>query len=793
MPPVSETDPPATVTIQCRTCDFVFDPAAVPGGLCPRCLLLGVHMSPAEEIRSTAETEPIASLADEELSRELPNFDLVQILGRGGMGVVWKATERLLKRHVAIKLLHNVRKDMDFVERFAREARVMAQLNHPNIVTLYSFGRTRSNHCYLVMEMVEGADLGQWLARGPVDLPATLSVMLDLCVALRHAHEAGFMHRDIKPGNVLVDSRGRVKVTDFGLARLTTEPDTNCLTKHGWAVGTPHYIAPEQARGDGLEDHRADIYSVGVMLYQMLTGELPRGVFRLPSTKRKTDKRLDKIVLRALQEDPADRYQSVADLMSDLAQVRRRVDPGSHAGNQDPRHGRRWSQRFELALAVAVSLVLGAVMAIYARGWLWPEAATSESRKLPVLDGGVAVDEGMQSPQPSAIEIARKVRLQPPGLSNGSYFGRSLASDGKWLAVGAPDDESRDAGNPGNVYLYQRDTTRAWVLRQIVSNPRRGGRARFGYDVALDGARLLVGSPRRVGSANGNGGVDLYELSPSGFWRQAPRQVFPSWETEAAGLEVQLAGDRMMVLETPGAIHDESKGRSATVFRQLPEQQRWSRVEMKDAAPFSCCVVTPFDWFVVGCADAAGPNRTPLLAANWSQQDPLSKARAISPDMLPPQASAGFISLAASAGQVLAGNPHWRDSSGIAWMLRRHDDGKFVYEGNLLPPAEAGACEFGKSVALIANWAAIGAERGGTGDPRRGAVHLYRRESGGSWQPAQIIEPDAGAGAMAFGHGVILAPDFVAIGAPTSGRPGAVGDEAGYGAVFIREFASPLR
>ncbi|HSI65179.1 MAG TPA: serine/threonine-protein kinase, partial [Candidatus Saccharimonadia bacterium] len=248
----------------CSKCDFTYDPAMVPGGLCPRCLLLGMHdsrfESPPESIESTAANQSTSGLAttleDDELAAELPNFELVERLGKGGMGVVWKARERVLNRHVAIKLLHNVKNDAAFVERFTREACVMAQLNHPNIVTLYSFGRTRSNHCYLVMEMVDGADLADLMAHHRLDVPTALTIVHDICAALSHAHDAGFVHRDIKPGNVLIDRHGRIKVADFGLARLTrmSDKDTLAITKQGWAVGTPHYTAPEQANGRGDED-----------------------------------------------------------------------------------------------------------------------------------------------------------------------------------------------------------------------------------------------------------------------------------------------------------------------------------------------------------------------------------------------------------------------------------------------------------------------------------------------------------------------------------------------------------
>lgn len=786
MPPVDAPDAP--VATRCERCDFVFDPARAPGGLCPRCLLLGAHLGPGEELRHPAREEPSVSLADEELARELPTFDLVEILGRGGMGVVWKATERVLVRHVAIKLLHNFRKDMDFVERFTREARVMAQLNHPSIVTLYSFGRTRSNHCYLVMEMVEGTDLGHLVARGPIDLPTALSIVWDVCIALRHAHETGFMHRDIKPGNVLLDARGQVKVTDFGLARLTTAPETTSITKHGWAVGTPHYIAPEQARGDGLEDHRADIYSVGVMLYQMVTGELPRGVFRLPSEKREMDKRLDKVVLRAMQEDPASRYQSVAELMADLQPIRERVDPALKAA----RLATRGRQRLEMALAAAVALVIGAVIAFYVRDWLEPRPGPREAGQ-PLLDGGVTVITGAARASLDTPAITKVVRLQPPDLSIGSFFGRSLAADGPWLAVGAPEDGSQNARCPGNVYLYRRDRTGSWSLRQVISNPHRSG-ARFGYDVAIQAKRLLVGSPRRSGAARGSGRVDLYELTASGKWQRSPAGSFPSREIDATGINVRLAGERIVTVESDAKPSpDPTRAISIAMLRFVPEEQRWLETlpaNQSDRIPMSA--LAGFDKLLTGNSQGSRSPVEPRLVTTAEAPSPAPDAITLLAPILLSEAPGGFRSFAAAAGHALLGNPGWQDSSGVAWTFRCDANGVFARDSSLQPAAGTGGCEFGKSVALMDNWAAIGADRGGRGEPRRGAVYLYHWNAGG-WDLAHLIEADAATGAMRFGHSLAITPDFVAIGAPASGQPGATGDEAGVGAVFIREFAGTLK
>ena len=379
--------------MQCPKCDFTFNPETAPGGHCPRCLLLG----PLEE---EFEPEPMglegggreADLPEDELAAELLDFELVECLGRGGMGIVWKARERLLDRHVAIKLLRNENKDPTFMERFTREARVMARLNHPNIVTLYSFGRTRSGHCYLVMELVRGTNLANLIAKGPLGVNESLLVVGEICNALEHAHEAGFVHRDIKPANILLNQNGRVKVADFGLARITGRLDTATLsiTRQGWTLGTPHYIAPEQEYGKGVIDHRADIYSLGIMFYQMLTGELPRGVFTLPSSKTRADARLDEIVLRAMQDQPDKRYQNVGELSAQIRQYLHDTDPSEVARRAAVRKTviRR---RLEMVVATLAALLVGLISAWYAHEWLDPIANTSRpmaprARELPVPD-----------------------------------------------------------------------------------------------------------------------------------------------------------------------------------------------------------------------------------------------------------------------------------------------------------------------------------------------------------------------------------------------------------------------
>ena len=267
----------------------------------------------------------------EDLGPFLPAFTIESILGRGGMGAVYRAMQKSLDRPVAIKLLPpELSADPEFEARFKREAKAMARLNHPNIVQIYDFGQTEGGHYYFVMEFVEGVDLHHFIREGNLDSEGALNAVSQICDALQYAHEKGFVHRDIKPANIFLNTEGVLKVGDFGLAKLVDGETLSAteqlgLTMTGVAMGTPHYIAPEQlsAEGTTTTDHRADIYSLGVMFYEMLTGDLPRGAFKSPSERNEQiDVRIDGVVYRAMDSDPADRYQSAADLRSDVDVIR---------------------------------------------------------------------------------------------------------------------------------------------------------------------------------------------------------------------------------------------------------------------------------------------------------------------------------------------------------------------------------------------------------------------------------------------------------------------------------------
>jgi len=364
--------------IKCPQCGVTL-PVGSPEGLCPACLLrrgletntIGPTVEATAAHGSTPHTARWTPPTIDQLAARFSELDIIQLIGRGGMGAVYKAREKALDRMVALKILPpEIGQDPAFAERFAREAQAMARLSHPNIVTIYSFGQRGSTSptasdglYYFIMEYVDGLSLRGLLDAGQaggehsrtIEPKEALAIVPQICDALQYAHDRGIVHRDIKPENILLNRDGQVKIADFGLAKLVGLPPADAsfpsssgsadetgnqgvpgslrpgapaedVTRGGEKImGTPQYMAPEQLDRPAEVDHRADIYSLGVVFYQMLTGELPKGGFdkrfEPPSHKVQLDVRLDEVVLRALEREPARRYQQVSQVRTEVETI----------------------------------------------------------------------------------------------------------------------------------------------------------------------------------------------------------------------------------------------------------------------------------------------------------------------------------------------------------------------------------------------------------------------------------------------------------------------------------------
>jgi len=354
----------------CPQCHQPLPPDA-PDGLCPACLLAAAAGPPPSASGAGLPGDIIDIGDPAEVAKKLPQFEILEILGRGGMGVVYKARQLPLDRIVALKILPPVDAlSPDFVARFTREARALAKLNHPNIVSVFDFGETGGLY-YIAMELVDGANLRELQRARRLTPTEALAIVPRICDALQYAHEEGLVHRDIKPENILIDKKGRVKIADFGLAKmLKREPLDLTLTLSGMALGTMRYMAPEQMEKPEAVDHRADIYSLGVVIYEMLTGEVPVGRFELPSHKAQIDARLDGIVLHALERDVERRYQQASEIKTDVENVTSRPRP--EAAPAGPATANSANRPFALLVGASALIVMASVWpcAIVAHGFL---------------------------------------------------------------------------------------------------------------------------------------------------------------------------------------------------------------------------------------------------------------------------------------------------------------------------------------------------------------------------------------------------------------------------------------
>jgi len=287
------------------------------------------------------------------IGQTLSRYKITGMLGEGGMGVVYRAEDPELGREVALKLLPAEMADNPKrLERFRREAKAVAAINHPNIVTIHSIESVETTH-FLTMELVEGESLDRLIPPGGMPLAKVFDIAVPLADALSSAHERGIVHRDLKPANVMITQENRIKVLDFGLAKLVEDTDSETgdpsltavpteLTAEGMVMGTAPYMSPEQVEGLAM-DHRTDIFSLGIVLYEMATGKRPfagdtsaalvSSILRdspptVTEINESLPRHLARIIQHCLEKDPEARYQSAKDVRNELKSLRREVDSG---------------------------------------------------------------------------------------------------------------------------------------------------------------------------------------------------------------------------------------------------------------------------------------------------------------------------------------------------------------------------------------------------------------------------------------------------------------------------------
>ncbi len=316
----AESAPTPKELQDCPTCGEPI-PLSAPSGLCPKCAMAAVVDQDAAANTATVAFPRFEAPAIEEVAEAFPQLEVLNLIGCGGMGAVYKARQLHLDRVVALKILpKSLAENPEFTERFIREAQMLAKLNHPKIVGIFDFGES-GGYFFLLMEFVDGVNLRQAMRAGRFTPDQALEVVPEICEALQFAHDEGVLHRDIKPENILLDTRGKIKIADFGIAKLLDDTARGLTLTQGAAPGTPQYMAPEQIEEPTTVDHRADIYSLGVVLYEMLTGELPIGRFAAPSEKTSVGAEVDEIVFRTLEKERDRRQQSAHEVQTDLASV----------------------------------------------------------------------------------------------------------------------------------------------------------------------------------------------------------------------------------------------------------------------------------------------------------------------------------------------------------------------------------------------------------------------------------------------------------------------------------------
>jgi tRNA A-37 threonylcarbamoyl transferase component Bud32 len=488
-----------------RTCPVCSAPLSESDTACPRCLL-GLAAKPAappaaeyQESSVRVHTRPEAPSL-EVIAAAFVDYEVLELIGVGGMGAVYKARHKRLERLVALKVLpREISSDRSLAERFLREARALAKLAHPNIVAVHELGEA-GGFPYLALEYVDGANLRALLREKLLEPRQALAIVKELCDALQYAHDEGVVHRDIKPENVLIDRKGRVRVADFGLAKLIGRVDDGFRTREDVVMGTPHYMAPEQLEHPRDVDHRADLYSLGVVFYEMLTGTLPRGNFELPSARFEVDVKLDSVVLKALEREPARRYQHAVDVKTDVEDAEAQPSDGSAPalarGGADSIPGFRgihwqakgiaahcllWLGYWAAALALWNLGPFALGVALVAGGWLVAQclrekqAAEQRSGGVRVLLNGMIAVLGLTSLLLAGVALFERgilSRYEPPPLSviaAAQQWSTNL-NDSAWSAsrelsyTRLPGVQLRDIYNVDVPYAFFRVEPWTWVL-----------------------------------------------------------------------------------------------------------------------------------------------------------------------------------------------------------------------------------------------------------------------------------------------------------------------------------------
>ncbi len=427
-----------------------------------------------------------------EIGQQLLHFRIVEMLGKGGMGEVYVAEDTKLQRRVALKVLpHEMAAEPDRRARFEREARAVAALNHPNIVTLHSVEEAEGVH-FITMELVEGRTLSQVIPRNGLPLDQLLEIAIPLADAVSRAHREGITHRDLKPDNIMVDAEGRLRVLDFGLAKLqdrqglktdTEAPTATVVTEEGKILGSVAYMSPEQAEGKNV-DPRSDVFSLGTVLYEMASGARPfKGDTNVSTIgailkdepasitelKRSLPRHAGRIIRRCLAKDPDRRYQTALEVRNELEELKAEIDSGIHDdGPHRPSSPPRSRTGRRLALGVAALVVIALAFPI--AQWLRRAAPETTYTSAPLTSAIGQDSRPTWSPEGEFIAFAR--------MREGSFdlMVQPMAGGEATVRAGGPGDETPPRWSPDGRYLAYVSTLDPGTYVYLV--PPHGGTPR---------------------------------------------------------------------------------------------------------------------------------------------------------------------------------------------------------------------------------------------------------------------------------------------------------------------------
>jgi len=448
-------------------------------------------------------------------------YEIEELVGHGGMSSVYRAHDSLLERHVALKILHEqYNSDEDFVERFKREARSVAQLQHPNIVTVIDRGEEDGRQ-YIVFEYIEGENLKEHVVRkGRLEVNDALEVAAEVARALAFAHEHGLIHRDVKPQNVLLNGDGRPKVTDFGIARTV---DVDGMTQTGTVLGTSNYIAPEQASGQRVDAH-SDVYALGVVLYELLAGDVPfpgesfiavamkhmhEPAPNLLDVRKDVPLRVAAAVDRALEKDPEQRFPTMDAFAAELEACLAELDSGGDGAatmviptrQRGARAPRRKASRWPIAIGMLALLAIAAIVV----GFL-------------TLGGNTS---GTEASAGKRLEITGVQAYDPFGDNTEHDSQAHLATDNDPATYWTTEryNDAPSLGKPGVGLVVDAGALMQLSRLTLVTDTP-------GFTAEIEATNTLGGSPEKVSAQKTTGSTTVFDITSS-----EPKRYYVIWIT----------------------------------------------------------------------------------------------------------------------------------------------------------------------------------------------------------------------------------------------------------------------